>query len=77
MKKCGSVGLLVFTTAASGLSLADCPNSMPERFMEDCIVSEGAGHGFPPSDYAYMEQYQAWLKTQQQDQPIALTKPKI
>ena len=77
IKKCGSVSLLVFTTAASGLALADCPNSMPEQLLEDCIVSEGAGNSFPPSDYAHMDQYQAWIKTQQEDHPKALAKQKI
>jgi len=75
MEKYGSVGLLVFAITASGLALADCPNSMPEQLLEDCIVTEGAGHGFPPGNYVHMDQYQDWLKTQQQGQPIVKYKP--
>jgi hypothetical protein len=76
MKKCGSIGLLVVTTAASGLSLADCPNTLPLQLLEDCIVSEGAGQSFPPGDYVYMDQYQDWQKTQRQLQPIVISNPK-
>jgi len=75
MKKCESISLLVFTLTISGLSLADCPNTMPAQLLEDCIVNESAGHSFPPSDYVYMDQYQDWLKTQRQHQPIVISKP--
>ena len=57
--------LFLLTITASGLALGECPKSMPEQLLEDCIVYEGAGDTFPTSDYAYMDQYQNWLKTQQ------------
>jgi hypothetical protein len=68
------VGLFVFATMASGWALADCPNTMPEQLLNDCIVYEGAGSSFPTSDYAHMDQCQDWLKTQQ---PIAMSQPNI
>jgi hypothetical protein len=45
---------------------------MPVKLLEDCIVYEGAGDSFPTSDYAYMDQYQGWLDTQQ---PPAIPQP--
>ena len=72
MMNCAEVGLFLFTTTASGLALANCPGSMPEQLLNDCIVYEGAGSSFPTSDYAHMDQYQDWLKTQQ---PLAITQP--
>jgi len=65
LKKCGYVGLLVLTMTGSGLSLADCPNTMPLQLLEDCITYENAGHSFPTGDYAHMDQYQEWLRSQQ------------
>ena len=65
MKICGRVGLLVVALTASGLSLADCPKTMPLQLLEDCIVNENAGHSFPPSDYGHMDLYREWLKTRQ------------
>ena len=72
MMNCAEVGLFLFTITASGLALANCPGSMPEQLLEDCIVYEGAGANFPTSDYAHMDQYQDWLKTQQ---PLAISQP--
>jgi hypothetical protein len=65
MKKHAQIGLFVFTITASGLALADCPVSMPERLLSDCITYEGSGSTFPTSDYTYMELYNEWLKEQQ------------
>jgi hypothetical protein len=70
--KLAQVGLFLFTITSSGFALANCPGSMPEQLLEDCIVYEGAGANFPTSDYAHMDQYQDWLKTQQ---PLAITQP--
>ena len=76
--KHAQVGLFLFTITAGGLALANCPGSMPVQLLGDCIVYEGAGDNFPTSDYAYMDQYQDWPKTQQSlaiTQPITATKP--
>jgi len=66
------VGLFLFSITASGLASAGCPVGMPEQLLVDCIVYEGAGANFPTSDYAHMDQYQGWLKTQQ---PLAMGQP--
>jgi hypothetical protein len=65
MNKTVRAGMFLCSFAASGLAMADCINAMPEQLIEDCIVYEGAGTSFPPSDYAHMDQYQDWMKTQQ------------
>ena len=72
--KRAEVGLAIFIVTSSSVALADCPNTMPEQLLNDCIVYEGAGNGFPTSDYAHMDQYQDWLKTQQ---PIASAQPLV
>ena len=72
--KLAQVGLFLFTITSSGFALANCPGSMPEQLLEDCIVYEGAGANFPTSDYAHMDLYQGWLKTQY---PIETSKPNI
>jgi len=64
MKKSGNIGLLVLIITGSGLSLADCPNSMPQQLLQDCIVYESAGTTFPGSDYAYMDEYIDRINTQ-------------
>ena len=69
MKKSGNVGLLVLAITGSSVSFADCPNTMPQQLLQDCIVNENAGASFPPGDYAYMNLYKQWLKTQQSKQP--------
>ena len=74
MTKKTAVGLFISTITASGLAMADCSKSMPEQLLEDCIVYEGAGANFPTSDYAHMDLYQGWLKTQY---PIETSKPNI
>ena len=61
-------GMFLCGIVANSLAVADCINTMPEKLMEDCIVYEGAGTSFPPSDYAHMHQYQDWMKTQQTKQ---------
>jgi len=71
------VVLFIFTITASGLVMANCPSTMPEQLMEDCIVYEGAGANFPTSDYAHIDQYKNWQKTQQSDQPNKKTESKI
>ncbi len=68
MKKPVCVGLFLCGIAGSGMAFAECPISMPEQLLTDCIVNEDAGHNFPPSDYAYMDMYQDWVKTQQSKQ---------
>jgi hypothetical protein len=77
MTKQAEVGLLVFTITGSGLAMADCPNTMPEQLQSDCIVYEGAGSSFPTNDYAHMDQYKNWLKTQQPDQQNKISKSNI
>ena len=80
MKEHTQVGLFVFAITASGLVSANCPGSMPEQLLNDCIVYEGAGSSFPTSDYAHMEQYQDWMKTQQSPtitQPTTAATPTI
>jgi hypothetical protein len=72
MTKQAEVGLFIFTITASGLAMADCPNTMPEQLLTDCTVNEGAGYSFPPSNYVYMDVYQDWGKTQQTEQTNAL-----
>lgn len=64
MKKSVNIGLLVLMLTGSGLSWADCPNSMPQQLLQDCIVYEGAGATFPSSDYAYMDEYIQWINAQ-------------
>jgi len=65
MKEHAQVGLFVFAITASGLALADCPNTMPSQLLQDCITYEGAGSTFPTSDYAHMNLYNDWLRKQQ------------
>ncbi|MGD8619540.1 MAG: hypothetical protein PVH54_10200 [Gammaproteobacteria bacterium] len=64
MKKSVNIGLLVLMITGSGLSMADCPDSMPQQLLQDCIVYEGAGTDFPSSDYAYMDEYNEWISNQ-------------
>ena len=71
MNKKVRAGSLLCGIVASGLVMADCDKTMPVQLVEDCLVYEGAGSSFPTSDYAHMDQYQAWIKTQQSDQQIA------
>ena len=71
MKKKVRVGLFLCGCITSSLAMADCPNTMPENLLEDCIIYEGAGTSFPPSDYAHMDMYHKWQKMQQ---PKALAK---
>ena len=66
----------VLAITASGLALANCPDSLPEQLLEDCIVYEGAGSSFPTSDYAYMDLYNDWLKDQQPTVEIGVTETK-
>jgi hypothetical protein len=72
LTKHAETGLFLFAITASGLAVADCPPSMPEQLLEDCIVYEGAGSTFPTSDYAYMDRYRNWLQTQQ---PTVMAQP--
>ena len=65
MKKDVRVGLFLCGIVASNLALADCPSTMPSRLLQDCIVYEGAGSTFPTGDYAHMELYNDWSRTQQ------------
>ena len=72
MMKCVELSLFLFTIIVSGLVLVNCPGSMPEQLLNDCIVYEGAGSSFSTSDYAHMAQYHDWLKRQQ---PLAISQP--
>jgi len=59
------VCLFVFMVTAGGTAFATCPNSMPMELLVDCIGYEGdVESSLPTSDYAYMDRYQVWLKTQ-------------
>jgi hypothetical protein len=69
--KHAAVGIYIFTMASAGVVLADCPHNLPEKLLEDCLIYDSEGQTFPADDYAYMDEYQAWLKTQQ---PEAQTK---
>jgi len=68
MNRTVRTGMFFYGIVASHLVMADCINTMPEKLMKDCIVYEDAGTSFPPSDYAHMNQYQDWMKTQQTKQ---------
>jgi len=58
------VGVYVFTLVSGGVALADCPRSMPTQLLEDCLIYDSEGETFPADDYAHMDEYQAWIKTQ-------------
>ena len=66
MKRMKRTQIAIFVTAitASGLALADCPETMPMQLLQDCIVYEGAGSNFPSDDYAYLDKYNEWLAEQ-------------
>ena len=66
------IGLFLCGVVTSSMAIADCPNALPEQLLEDCLVYEGAGANFPTSDYAHMDLYNNWLKTQQPVQPNVL-----
>jgi len=57
---------LFFATASAMVYAAECPSSMPVNMLEDCIISENGGTPFPESDYAYIDEYNAWLETQKE-----------
>ena len=76
--KQAEVGLFIFSITASGVALADCPHTMPVQLLEDCLIYQNEGESFPADDYAHMDQYQEWLKTQQAKlQTNTATEPKI
>jgi len=77
MTKHAQVGLFIFTITASGLAMADCPGAMPLQLLEDCIVYEDAGHGFPTSDYAHMDLYNNWMEAQQTEQAKAIARAEV
>jgi len=62
--KHAQLGTFVFAITAGGSAVANCPGSMPQQLLEDCIVYEGAGSSFPTDDYAHMDVYNSWLKEQ-------------
>jgi hypothetical protein len=62
--KHAAVGLYVFTMGLGGIALADCPVNLPAKLLQDCLIYDSEGESFPADDYAYMDEYQAWLKTQ-------------
>jgi hypothetical protein len=65
MKMKHAVGsMLLLTITASGLAVVDCPHNMPTQLLQDCLLYEIEGESFPADDYAHMDEYQAWLKTQ-------------
>jgi len=58
-------GLFVLAFTASGAAMATCPNTMPLELLVDCVVYEGGGPSSTTAgDYAYMDRYRDWLKTQ-------------
>ena len=63
--KHAAVGIYIFTMVSGGVVLADCPHNLPEKLLEDCLINDSEGEPFPADDYAYMDEYQIWLKTQQ------------
>jgi hypothetical protein len=63
--KHAAVGLFLLTITASGLAAKNCPDNLPVQLLEDCLIYDSEGEFFPAGDYAYMAQYQEWLKTQQ------------
>ena len=63
--KHAAVVICIFTMASGGVVLADCPINLPEKLLEDCLIYDSEGETFPADDYAYMDEYQAWLMTQQ------------
>ncbi len=65
MNKEAGVGFFLCGIVTSSLALAECPKTMPEQLLQDCIVYEGAGSTFPTKDYAYMDLYNKWLRQQQ------------
>jgi hypothetical protein len=62
-------GIQVFTMVSGGVALADCPHNMPTQLLEDCLIYDSEGESFPSDDYAHMDEYHAWLKTQQPTSP--------
>ena len=74
MKGYTQVGLFVCAITASGLTLADCPKTMPSQLLQDCITYEGAGSTFPTSDYANMDLYNKWQNEQQSGSTNQLTR---
>jgi len=77
MNKKVHVVLFLCGIATSSLAMADCPITMPEQLIEDCIVNENAGHSFPPSDYVYMDMYQEWVKAQQTEKMKIVAKSEM
>ena len=77
MNKKARIVLFLCGIATSSLAMADCPNTMPEQLIEDCIVNENAGHSFPPSGYVYMDMYQEWVKAQQTETKKVLAKSEM
>jgi len=65
MNKKVRISVFLYGIVTSSLVMADCPNTMPEQLLTDCIVNESAGHSFPPSGYVYMDMYQDWVMAQQ------------
>ena len=65
MKKYARFAVSVCAIVTSYPIFANCPASMPEPLLHDCIVYENAGELFPTSDYAYKDLYEQWLKDQQ------------
>ena len=64
MKKYAQAGICVYTILMSDLLMAECPQSMPQTVLEDCITYERAGSTFPTSDYARLDMYNEWLNEQ-------------
>lgn len=71
MKTFAQIAFGVNAIAASNLVMADCPRDLPKQLLEDCVVYEGSGSTFPTNDYAYIDEYQKWLKTRQPEKPAA------
>lgn len=72
--KHSEVCLFAFLITIGSSAFATCPNTMPLELLVDCVMYEGDGSIFPTSDYAHMDHYQDWLKTQS---PTAVFPPYI
>ena len=55
----------VSTILTGGVASAECPISMPEQLLYDCVIYENSGSEFPTDEYPYKQAYNEWLKTQQ------------
>jgi hypothetical protein len=65
------IGIYVFTMGSGGVAVADCPHNLPTQLLKDCLIYDSEEESFPSDDYAHMDEYQTWLKTQKPATPEA------